>query len=247
MDVQTKRRARMEPCIKVLGSGSKGNCVILSDSRGKTLVIDMGVNFNTILKNLKYDTRDLVGALCSHRHKDHSKYIPKFIEMGIDVYANDDVASEFPKCKPLHTPLMLDGFKVSTFGVDHDVENNAFIIDTYDGVRVLYVTDARYIQFTVRHVNYAVIECNHDDTIIHDDYDQGVRNYSQSYNHLDKTRCADYINAIKSPDLHGVILFHLSSTNIDASEAKKYVMSTTGLKDVYVAKRGLEIPLEYDF
>lgn len=52
--------------LKVLGSSSKGNCYIL-ECQGESLIIELGVKFNEILKGIDYKWNKVVGALCSHR------------------------------------------------------------------------------------------------------------------------------------------------------------------------------------
>lgn len=52
--------------IIINGTGSKGNNLILDDGR-KKLLIDLGVNFDDVLKSTNYKIEDWVAALCSHR------------------------------------------------------------------------------------------------------------------------------------------------------------------------------------
>lgn len=234
----------MESCIKVIGSGSRGNCIIVFDSRGKSIIIDLGVRFKNVLKALGYDISGCVGALVSHVHCDHAKYIDDCINHGIPVYANEDVCRKYPKCNRIGVTRVgdLDGFSVRTFSVDHSVENNAFVIDTFDGIRLLYVTDARYIQFSVKRVNYAIIECNHEYEYMIDNVLDSVSEIkSQFYNHLGLRDCIDYLKAIYSHELQGVILWHMSSENIDPKKAKEKVISEIGFRNVETAKAGLVI------
>lgn len=236
----------MKSCIKVLGSGSRGNCIIVSDSRGKSIIIDLGVKFKNVLKALDYDISGCVGALVSHVHSDHSKYIDECIGYGIHVYANEEVCKKYPKCHPIESLHVgnLDGFDVRTFGISHNVENNAFVIDTYDGIRLLYITDARNIQFKVKRVNYAIIECNHEYGYMIDNVLDTVSEVkSQFYNHLSLDDCIDYLKAIYNPELQGVMLWHMSSENIDDVKARERVIEELSFKEVYIGKKGLDIPM----
>lgn len=236
----------MESCIKVLGSGSRGNCIVVFDSRGKSIIIDLGVKFKNVLKALDYDISGCVGALVSHIHCDHAKYIDDCIGHGIPVYANKDVCSKHPKCNVIESIHVgdFDGFKVMTFDVGHSVENNAFIVDTYDGIRLLYVTDAQNIQYTVKRVNYAIIECNHEYEYMVDNVLDSVMDIkSQFYNHLGLDGCIDYLWSIYSYMLQGVILWHMSSENIDQNKAREKVVSEIGFKNVEIARPGLVMNL----
>lgn len=52
--------------IIVTGSGSSGNNLII-ESNGKKLLVDLGVDYKTILKSEKYKIDDWSAAVCSHR------------------------------------------------------------------------------------------------------------------------------------------------------------------------------------
>jgi len=50
-----------------IASGSKGNCYILSSGKNK-LLIEAGLNFKEIQKQLNFDLKELDGVLISHEH-----------------------------------------------------------------------------------------------------------------------------------------------------------------------------------
>jgi hypothetical protein len=56
--------------------------------------------------------------------------------------------------------------------------------------------------------------------------------------------CIDYLKEIYSPELQGVVLWHLSDTNIDAKKALERVKEELGFDRVWIAEKGLEIELE---
>lgn len=72
--------------LKCLGSGSSGNCYLLTDSNGKTLILDCGLSIREIKKGLNYDLRCVAGCIVTHHHKDHSKSAKELEEIGIEVY-----------------------------------------------------------------------------------------------------------------------------------------------------------------
>lgn len=53
--------------IKVLASGSKGNCYIIDDGSTK-LMIECGIPISEIKKECGYKTHELAGCLISHEH-----------------------------------------------------------------------------------------------------------------------------------------------------------------------------------
>lgn len=140
--------------------------------------------------------------------------------------------------------LRVDGFKVQNFELVHNVPNNAFIIDTIDGIRILYCTDTEYIPKRVKGVHYAIIECNHDMDFMIDNAMENDFSMSHHENHQSLERCIEYLKEIYSTDLQCVILWHMSSANIDANKARKRVQEELGFENVHIAEEGKEIELK---
>lgn len=208
-------------------------------------MLDMGLPWQEILHGLDYDLASVSLALASHNHHaDHTKSIVHCINSGIPTFANKDVCDHYKDCQFLDRMVKVDGFKVQTFGLIHNVDNNAFIVDTPDQIRVLYCTDTQYIPKRVKGVNVAIIECNHDDDTIIANLCEGVTNRSQFENHHSLDRCIEYLKQIYSKDLMAIILWHPSSTNLDKNKAVERVKYELGFENVYMAESGLEIPLE---
>ena len=51
----------------VVGTGSKGNCYILSSWK-ESLVVEAGVSYEKILRGLNYNVKDVAGVVISHSH-----------------------------------------------------------------------------------------------------------------------------------------------------------------------------------
>lgn len=185
----------------------------------------------------------LLFAATDERHQDHIKSLDYFINLGIPCYGNKDVCSIHKGCIELPNVLKVDGFKVQTFELVHDVPNNAFIIDTSDGIRILYCTDTQYIPKIVKRVHYAIIECNNNFDTIVDNAMEGDMTMSNFKEHQNINDCIEYLKRIYNVDLQQVVLWHLSSTNINPNEAVKRVRKELGFENVVYAQRGLEIEL----
>ena len=185
----------------------------------------------------------LLFAATDERHQDHVKSLDYFINLGIPCYGNKDVCSIHKGCIELPNVLKVDGFKVQTFELVHDVPNNAFIIDTSDGIRILYCTDTQYIPKIVKRVHYAIIECNSDFDTIVDNAMEGDMTMSNFKEHQNINDCIEYLKRIYNVDLQQVVLWHLSSTNINPNDAVKRVRRELGFENVVYAQRGLEIEL----
>lgn len=185
----------------------------------------------------------LLFAATDERHQDHVKSLDYFINLGIPCYGNKDVCSIHKGCIELPNVLKVDGFKVQTFELVHDVPNNAFVIDTSDGIRILYCTDTQYIPKIVKRVHYAIIECNNNFDTIVDNAMEGDMTMSNFKEHQNINDCIEYLKRIYNVDLQQVVLWHLSSTNINPNEAVKRVRRELGFENVVYAQRGLEIEL----
>ena len=185
----------------------------------------------------------LLFAATDERHIDHVKSLDYFINLGIPCYGNKDVCDAHNGCIELPKVLNVNGFKIQTFELVHDVPNNAFIIDTSDGIRILYCTDTQYIPKIVKRVHYAIIECNNDFDTIVDNAMEGDMTMSNFKEHQNINDCIEYLKRIYNVDLQQVMLWHLSSTNINPNEAVKRVRRELGFENVVYAQRGLEFEL----
>lgn len=231
--------------IIINGSGSSGNSLVIFDNRGKYILLDVGLPYKEILKCLNYNLKDCVGVFVSHAHaNDHTKSLGNFIKAAVPCFGNEDVCNKYAGCNVFPKVLNLDGFKIQNFELEHNIPCNALIVDTCNNVRLLYVTDTKSVSKRVKNVNFAIIECNHDfDTII-DNLVNDDASRSHPENHLSLDACIDYLKEIYSPALQGVVLWHLSDTNIDAKKALERVKDELGFDRVWIAEKGLEIELE---
>ena len=186
----------------------------------------------------------LLFAATDERHIDHVKSLDYFINLGIPCYGNKDVCDAHNGCIELPKVLKVDGFKVQTFELVHDVLNNAFVIDTDDGIRIIYCTDTKRIPKKVKGVHYACIECNYDQNTILENAMDDVFTKSKPENHQSLCECARYLKAIDKSNLQCIILWHMSMTNIDEKKAVDTIKREVGFDNVVVADRGLEIEIQ---
>ena len=186
----------------------------------------------------------LLFAATDERHIDHVKSLGYFINLGIPCYGNKDVCSIHKGCIELPKVLNVNGFKIQTFELVHDVPNNAFVIDTDDGIRILYCTDTNRIPKKVKGVHYAVIECNNDQDTIIDNAMCDVFTKSKPENHQSLCECARYLKAIDKVNLQCIILWHMSMSNIDENKAIDTIKREVGFDNVVVADSGMEIEIQ---
>lgn len=207
-------------------------------------MIDVGVDYHRILSSINYDISNLKGIICSHRHGDHTKSLDRFIKIGIPCFGNNDICESFEGCNPLSKKLNVGGFKIQHFDLIHNVPNTAFIIDTPNNIRILYCTDTEYIPMRVKNVNYAIIEANYDEDDIIENYMEDTFGKGRFDNHQSLENCIEYLRQIYNPRLRGIILWHLSSTNINSRKAYEKVRNEFGFDNVVVAKKNVIISLK---
>ena len=186
----------------------------------------------------------LLFAATDERHQDHVKSLDYFINLGIPCYGNKDVCSIHKGCIELPKVLKVDGFKVQTFELVHDVPNNAFVIDTDDGIRILYCTDTKRIPKKVKGAHYVIIECNNDQDTIIDNAMCDMFTKSKPENHQSLCECVRYLKAIDKVNLQCIVLWHMSMTNIDENKAVDTIKREVGFDNVVVADRGMEIEIQ---
>ena len=155
--------------LKCLGSGSSGNCYLLS-TETETLVLDCGLPIREIKKGLDWDISKVVGVLCSHIHSDHSKAVKDFENMGMPIF------KPFDETKACPLKIRYGSFGIQAFRVPHDgVPCYGFYI-TVDGHRILYATDFEYLPCSFKNVRLTdmIVECNHQTELV----DKGQAKYT---------------------------------------------------------------------
>ncbi len=241
--------------LHVLSSGSKSNGYILYNDR-EALVIECGVPYIRCLKAIDFRRDKIVGALLTHEHGDHAKYVSQYLEAGIDVYASEGTIEGIKPFvrKRLVQPTIVrnqelfsaGGFKVLPFDTQHDCnEPFGFLIYHADMGQILFATDTYYLKYRFPNLSHIMMECNYETGIIEKNVSDGVippmvkERVFRSHMSLET-----HISTLKANDLskvNTVILLHLSGNNSDPAEFKKAVEEATG-KLVYVAEKGLDIP-----
>lgn len=241
--------------LHVLNSGSKGNGYILYNDR-EALVIECGVPYNQCLKALDFHREKIVGALSSHAHGDHCKYIGQYLDAGIKVYASngaiEEMAQYLKKSKMKPTPaenqklFRLGGFTILPFDTQHDCkEPFGFVVCHEEMGNVLFATDTYYLKYKFKGLTHIMLECNYETGII----EKNVENKVIPTIVRDRVFCSHMsletnIETLLANDLsevNTVVLLHLSENNSDPYWFKRAVEEATG-KLVFVAVKGLDIP-----
>ena len=231
--------------LKCLGSGSSGNCYLLS-TETETLILDCGIPIIEIKKGLNFDLSKVVGCVVTHSHKDHSLSAKDFENMGIPVF------------KPYENkePISLNGWNGTIQAFDLTDKDRKFMHTNADGSecpcygflithhelgRMLYITDTELVKWRFKDIDHILISCNYQKKYI-DDENLAKRNHVFR-GHMELETVKEFIKASNSDSLQNIILCHLSSENINPLEALEEVKTVVKCP-VYLAKKGMEIDLK---
>lgn len=240
--------------LKVLASGSKGNCYILESPTG-VLLIEAGIPWKDILQGLNYDISNVAGCLISHEHKDHSKAIEDVMKAGIDCYMSRGTVwgirmashrTNFIKSKDRFT---IGDFKIMAFDTEHDAKEPLGYLIQYEPTKekLLFITDSYYSKYKFKGLNYIMIECNYIketlDQNIEDGYIDERMKPRLLQSHFSLENVKEFLKANDLSQCRNIVLLHLSERNSSAPRMIKEIEELTGIK-TSVADAGVEINLE---
>lgn len=230
--------------VKIIASGSRGNCYVISDDRS-SIMLECGIPLQKIKEGCEFKLSALSGALLSHSHHDHSKSAAALMKAGIDLYCSPDTAEECGlEGYRLHTvpdmvPFTVGSFQIVPFPVHHDVMNYGYFIQAEDGERLLFATDTCYIDYVFPGVTVAMVEANYSEDAlaesVHDGRTPGELVHRLHRSHMSVETTVKMLEANNQKHtIKKVYLLHLSEHNSDADEFKRAVQAATGA-EVYIA------------
>ena len=230
--------------IKVLASGSTGNCYWISDGR-TSLLIEAGIPINRIKRGLNYKLSEIEGCLISHEHQDHCKAVRDIIKVGIDCYMSQGTAEELKlDGHRVHIIQAKKQFQLGTwtilpFEVQHDaVEPLGFLLASRNGGKLVYATDTYYIRYKFSGLTHIMVECNYSLDILNENISKGLvpavqkKRILQSHFNLENVK--EFLKANDLSQVREIWLLHLSDRNSDAERFKREIMELTG-KPVKIA------------
>lgn len=243
--------------LKVLASGSAGNCYILDDGID-ALVLECGEKLDEVKKALSFDISRINGCLCTHEHLDHCRYVNDFLKARIKVYASQgtiEAVKEKVKIDSYATsmfreiekgkPIQIGAFRVIAFDVQHDCADPLGFLIQHDKMGLmLFATDTYYLKYNFEGLNQILIECNYSKEILFDNVKSGripsmlLQRTLQS--HMSYDTCLETLEANDLSEVNNIVLIHLSDGNSNKKVFREGVQKATG-KSVYVAEKGLEI------
>lgn len=235
--------------IKVLASGSSGNCYIIQAGEEK-LLLECGIDYKNILKGLGHSIKGVKGCLVTHKHSDHCKSFKWAIQNLPKMCAPLEVMEKF-QCKNFHKSKIainketfkIGEFTIMSFSCQHTnsdtspCENLGYLIQHKSIGKILFATDTYYLKYKFRDVDHILIECNYSEKTIEalEPHEQRV---FKSHMSLETLKCT-----LKTWDLYKtktITLIHLSKNNGEPERFKEEIEKLTGIP-TYIAVPGLEI------
>jgi phosphoribosyl 1,2-cyclic phosphodiesterase len=215
--------------LTVLGSGSRGNALVLHGPEGGVLV-DAGFSLTELRRRL--DTARvpldwLRAILITHEHTDHTEGLRLLARLlGIPVFCNRLTADAIRAtdrapdgAMNLFTsgaPFDLFGFRVEPFSIPHDAADPTAFVLHAQGRKVAIATDLGHANHLAHHhlqdCDLLVLESNHDvDLLMRSRRPMGVKHRILSrHGHLSNEACMQLLRLVLRPRTRHVILAHAS-------------------------------------
>lgn len=231
-----------------LGSSSSGNCYLLEASDG-VLVLECGVSLKEVKKALDFNIGRIAGAVVTHQHGDHAKFIAEYLKSAIRVCALKEVFNAHDLSGRSFTKEIVPmcGYRVGTFKVfalpvSHDVPCVAFVIEHAEMGKMLFVTDTMLFDYRIKNLSHILIEANYSDEVLTYNIENGITPASMRsrllQSHMEIKTTEQILSTTDLDGVNNIVLIHLSGNNSDADQFKTRIMQKTG-KPVTIAKRGV--------
>lgn len=223
--------------IKCISTGSLGNLYLL-ECNDETLIIELGVDYNTFLLNID-DIKRVVGCLYSHEHKDHlnSKTKTQLENCNINIlsYRNTQIGKRYK----------LGNYDIIPLPSTHNVECRSFLIKA-NGEYILFATDTSQLPKVNVKVDYFIIEVNYleslrEEAIIKDSNNlTHLRGIFFNHNSLEET--IEYFESLNYKPKK-IITIHKSNSGL-FSKTKVLDALKKYSNEVYVAENKTKYVLE---
>lgn len=228
--------------IKVIASGSSGNCYLINDGASR-LLLDCGIPYKDIVRGCSYNM-DICACLVSHTHSDHAKAVKEMLNNGVTVVGNKELSEAFgvKLVEPNRTALC-GTFYFTPFNVPHcntdgtDCENYGYLLHSKaTNENLLFATDCAYIPHRFKDISYALIEVNYEMALMPEEYAESVENRRFKSHHALET-AVDFLNGMDKSRLKAVYAIHGSRNRSDPERTKTAIEEAVGKEvDIYVCQ-----------
>jgi len=230
--------------LTILGSGSSGNCAVISTEH-TTLLLDAGLSAKQICLRLDacgFSLDMLDGILLTHEHQDHTG--------GIEVLSRKRAVALFCTALTQETLISSLGFKkappwrvmstgaafefqdlrIESFPVPHDAVDPVGFVIADEESRLGVLSDVGFvtnlIKDRLRNSDSLFIEANYDTQLLENDTKRPwatKQRISSRHGHLSNEQAAELVREVAHPGLSHVVLGHLSDDCNDPSTASQHI------------------------
>lgn len=250
--------------LRIINSDSDGNAYILKANNGAVLLIELGTKFDEIMEALDYKIDQVVCALVTHEHGDHSKAVKEAMRRGIDVWATKGTLDALGANRRGTTTEMVIGhracelepmvqyrrgdFTIVAFPVEHDAtEPVGFLIHHPECGMLLFATDTSALNYRFPGLENILIEANYDSDILDDKTEMGFLPMAARErllnSHFGLGQAIGFILDQDISRVRNIVLLHLSARNSNAASFKLRMEQATG-KPVTIADNGVIVNLD---
>lgn len=229
--------------VTVLGSGSRGNSVLV-ESGGVRLLVDAGFSGRDMERRLaavEVAPESITALLITHDHGDHTRGMGVFARRwGVPLYMTDatrDVCAklldgtERVRRYSSTDPVEIDGLEVVPFLTVHDAVDPIAVTVTErsTGQKLGIATDLGRATTSVRHAlqgcDLLILESNHDPILLREShYPWSVKSrIASGHGHLSNRAAAELATELYHSGLCAVVLAHLSEAANDPELARDTV------------------------
>lgn len=234
--------------LKVIGSSSRGNGYVLDNGK-EALVIEAGVPYVDVLREINYMNTHVVGCIVTHEHGDHAKYITQYLRGSFDVFGSSPLHERYKKVIPYTSEqFKLGGFTIRPFKVFHDVECWGFLIHHQDTGTIIFVTDSNGLGgYVLPQLDFILIEANYKGEIIDGNVTDGE--VSSAYRdrvvktHMSLEQVCEILSKSDLTRVKYIALLHLSENNSNEKLFVRTVEELTGIK-TFVASAHVNVSID---
>lgn len=221
--------------LKIISSGSIGNAYIL-ESQNSALLIECGVKVDEIKKAIDYDVFKIKGAIVSHAHLDHSKYMHQASQLGIPLFASNDTFNHMKTPTELRYGVLKNGqqkqisdFKISSFDASHDIPTLGFIIEA-GAEKVFFLTDSYKLIWNLSSWKFTcvMIEANYCEEIVKSKPESFI-NKRRLRSHMSIQTAILTLEKMDLSQCKNIVLLHLSDGVSNEKQFKEMTEQRFGI------------------
>lgn len=244
--------------IKSFGSGSDGNCYIVSDGT-TNIMLECGVQYvymMSCLRKIGLSITNIQACLISHAHSDHCsciKYIAKFDipiictkqtkEKNLSSLKNKEVSL----LDDIHNIITIGKIQIMPLKVYHgDADCYGFIFHDNDDT-ILFLTDFSVMKYDLSNMKFTkiYIETNYNDNLIdkllmEDDDSKFIKYKRQITVHCSLDNAIRYLKSFDLSKCTKIVGIHLSKELINGSLVKSQIQRQFAIPTYCIDSKGKE-------